>query len=327
MLREYPFLADPLEYAIKVAGSVKGVGIVFSDERIRGLALRRIELSLRGEGLPRYMGGTTEDEVFSFWLSVAAAIASGSQRILSSLVDAEIERARRMLAREPPHSLIAVASRLGLKVVRRRVELPWLYVEGRIVMKTLDLAVPLNQYLKYSPPGGREEWALTNSLVRGGLVFLEARKIVELSLEAARRRIRSEGARVAELGIPAVKELASEAIEAARRVELESYPTPSESSECIREVIEKLKAGEAGDESIYVLLSFMASAGFPPEIMEKAILEAGIASGDEAKNIALSLSKLGEHFYPYKCEVLREKGICKCDHDILSSALSRRSLT
>jgi DNA primase large subunit len=316
-LKKYPYLVDPWSYASSKLGFERAFEIIAGDEHVVKLALKRVNLALEG-GLPDEISASTEEEVFSFWLSLLSLKVASSVYLLNRIVDAEVERAARFL--EGEEDLISVARALGIRVEGKSISFPWVVVKGKVTYRVLDIAVPVGDFLRYASSSRLEELRLVNNFVKGGYVFLERRRLVKLLVEASRRFI-LESLRVVEAPetpvferlVEEVKEL--EVMEASGLRE-ELLP------ECIKQIISRSLARKLSDEEVYVLLSFLSSVGAPREYVSSLIARMGLADEGKAVVIAESLAKI-KGYTPFKCEELKAKGICDCDEDLVKEYISR----
>ena len=314
-LKKYPHLVDPWSYASLKLGFDRAFEVIASDEHFIGLALRRIKLA--NEGLPDEISTSTEDEVFSFWLSLLSLKAAGSVYLLNRVVDAEVNRISRFL--EDEEDLVGVARALGVRVEVRSISFPWVVVKGKVIRRVLDFAVPVRDFLRCAAGSKFEELRLVNNFVKGGYVFLDRRRLVKLLAEASRRAI-VEKLKMEAPETPLFERLVEEvkALEVREATGFDEELLP----ECIKQIIARSTARRLSDEEVYVLLTFLSSIGAPREYVSRILVETGLAGRDRAEVIAESLSKV-RGYTPFKCEELKARGICDCTEDLVREYTSR----
>lgn len=319
-LKRYPYLVDPWSYASLKLGSGVSFEVLAGDEHLVSLALTRLKYCLDGR-LPDEISASTEDEVFSFWLLLLALKATGSIYVFDRVLDAEFDRIARFLRGEGVDNLILIAGALGIRVERRTISFPWVKErDGRVIHRTLDLAIPVADFLRYASKSKAEELRLANNFVKGGYVYLDRERLVKLLSEASRIFLVEK---LKTVEIPESKAF-QRLVEEVRRLEaMEATGFREELlPDCIRSIVASSKARRLSDEEIYVLLSFLSSIGAPREYVERLLVETGLAGGEEARVVAESLSRI-RGYTPFKCEELRSRGICDCLEDLVREYRAR----
>jgi Eukaryotic-type DNA primase, large subunit len=316
-LKKYPYLVDPWSYASLKLGFERAFETIAGDEHLLSLALKRINLAVEGK-LPDEISASTEEEVFSFWLSLLSLKASGSIYLLNRVVDVEVERAKRFL--EDEDDLVGIARSLGVRVESKSISFPWVVEKGRVTYRVLDIAVPVGDFLRYASGSKLEELRLVNNFVKGGYVFLERRRFIKLLVEASRRFILDSLKAVEAPETPAFEKLVKEV----RELEVRESSGLREEflPECIRQIISRSLARRLSDEEVYVLLSFLSAIGAPGEYVSRLLSTIGLAGEDRAVVVAESLARI-KGYTPFKCEELKARGICDCEEDLVKEYMSR----
>ncbi len=316
-LKKYPYLVNPWSYASLKLGFERAFETIAGDERFVELALRRVKLAMEGR-LPDEISASTEEEVFSFWLSLLSLKSAGSVYLLNRVVDVEVERLSRFIENE--EDLASIARALGIRVEDRSISFPWIIEKGRVVNRVLDIAVPVQDFLKYASGSKLSELRLVNNFVKGGYVFLERRRLVKLLVEASRRFILESLKAIEVPETPVFDKL----VEEVKKLEIREALGFREEllPECIKQIIARSMARRLSDEEIYVLLSFLSSIGAPREYVSSLLVEIGLADKGKAKVIAESLARV-KGYTPFKCEELKARGICDCEEDLVKEYTSR----
>ena len=316
-LKKYPYLVDPWSYASLKLGFERAFETIAGDEHLLSLALKRINLAVEGK-LPDEISASTEEEVFSFWLSLLSLKASGSIYLLNRVVDVEVERAKRFL--EDEDDLVGIARSLGVRVESKSISFPWVVEKGRVTYRVLDIAVPVGDFLRYASGSKLEELRLVNNFVKGGYVFLERRRFIKLLVEASRRFILDSLKAVEAPETPAFEKLVKEV----RELEVRESSGLREEflPECIRQIISRSLARRLSDEEVYVLLSFLSTIGAPREYISNLLSRIGLADEGKAVVVAESLARI-KGYTPFKCEELKARGICDCVEDLVKEYMSR----
>jgi len=324
LARKYPFLVDAARFIKSELGyELPLLEVIAGDEDILGAAARLLEAAARGKPLPGFERPWVN--VLAYHAALAAAGASGSLRLKRRLVDAIAFEVREALRGEDLEGLFRVASALGLPLSREKLAIPWLYGKKGLVPRILVASVPLAPYLGLIKlVEASDELRLVNSFLLGGRVYLDRPRLEGLLVAGAR-------ARAFEL-----MEAYAEDVQASRLVELgrraamlleQGVPSqgydPSLAPECIRRIEARVASGEASDEELYVLVTFLAAVGAEPDYLADIIYSSGTASRPLASIIAESLILEAKRFRPYRCEVLREKRICECSEDLTREYFSR----
>jgi len=322
-VKRYPHLVDPLSYASSRLGISGGLEVLAGEEHLVSLALRRLKLALEG-GLPEELSPSADDEVFSFWLLLLALKASNSVYVLGRILDAEVERVERFLKAEDVESLASIARVLGVRVEFKPISFPWLVIKGRVSERPLEVAVPVEDFLRYASRSKLEELRLVNNFVKGGYVYMDKERLVKLLSEASRLYIVEKLKAMEAPENPVFQRLVEEVrkLEALEASGFREELLPS----CVRGIIASSKARRLSDEEAYVVLSLLSSIGAPVEYVERLLVEMGLASVKEARVIAEALLKV-RGYTPFKCEELKSRGICECSEDLVREYQARlRSL-
>ena len=312
---KYPFIVDFKSYVQKVYGYEASLSELAADKTLAKLARTRLELAAKGDGLPAAISPTTEEEVLSFYLALAAAAALKSRRLLDALADAEARRVRALLDGEDQDSLLALAS--ALKVTARASTARILVARsrsGRAIYKALPYSVKLGDYLKIIAGLDDPSWSLVNSMVDAGWVYLDENRFKDLLSIASRKVILELASRLAEEGA-AVESLA---VDAARLVELKSAglrPVEEIDESLLPPCMAELAKDPAskGDEGLYAYLSFLAAVGASADTLAKVLAAARRVDDLEAARAlveAMLKQGLGTTYAPYTCEAMRKRGLC-----------------
>jgi hypothetical protein len=241
--RKYPFVMNISDYFIRELGKDMGIEILTKDPWIVELSLKRLEDAL-AEGISsEHYGNTLHEEVASFYLVLALANSLGP-RVLERIIAAEAERAKHFIEREDMDSLIALAERLGLKVLRRSETFPW-YVntsKGTTSKRVLNLALSIKDYLISISGTEDRRLFLQNSFVKGGLVFLDRERFQLVLIERIKKRIKELAISLSEVKIEdellsRAKEIVSKYLkrEKVRMTIPEAFPP------CISSIVEKAR--------------------------------------------------------------------------------------
>ncbi|MFN4046566.1 MAG: hypothetical protein ACK4H7_04420, partial [Acidilobaceae archaeon] len=175
----------------------------------------------------------------------------------------------------------------------------------------LRFSVPAEDFLRFASNSRDEALRLVNNFVLKGLVYMDRARLEKLVVEAARKTIEEK-----------LKDTPVPDAEAFRRLskslkELEERAASGFSEEffpeCVKSIIAAGRVRRLSDEEAYVLLSFLRAVGAPRDYLEKLLRSLGV---EEAGVLAEALGEIGD-YTPFKCEVLKAKGICDCDMDLL----------
>lgn len=310
--RRFPFLADPRDLAAKILMKATALDDIADDERIVELAREKLRAIVEGSPLPS--GLTEEEEVFSYWLALLAARASGGVRLLQRALRREAERMEEIASKSDLEGLVSLARIMGVRCERRSIKIPWLVKSGKIIERELEVAVRASDYIRLTAGTRERRLKLSNSFLLGGYVYVDKASLALLLIEATPRIILERLKEIPPPEAPRFEELVSfaRALEARLGgITEEAFP------KCISDILSKARVSELSDEEVYVLLSFLSAIGAPEGFIEKVIKEAGLAES-EAPIMAKALSKVGG-FTPYKCEELTARKICFCDGDLVET--------
>jgi len=324
LARKYPFLVDAARFIKSELGyELPPLEVIAGDEGILGAAASLLEAAVKGKPLPSFESLWVH--VLAYHAAIAAAAASGSLRLKRRLVDAIAYEARASLREEDLEGLFRVAAALDLPLAREKLAIPWLYGKKGVIPRILVASVPLTPYLRLIKlVEARDELRLVNSFLLKGKVYLDVPRLEGLLTAGVRARVtrlidayaeEAQNTRLAELGRRAAMLLE-------QGVPSQGYD-PSLAPECIRRIEAKAAAGEASDEEFYVLVTFLAAVGAEPEHLADIIHSSGAASRPIASIMAEALLAEAKRFRPYRCEVLREKGVCECSQDLTREYFSR----
>ncbi|MEM1777525.1 MAG: hypothetical protein QXY00_05695, partial [Acidilobaceae archaeon] len=208
-LRKYPFLVDPVVYSNEILGKTRGLDDIAGEEPIISLAAKRIEYTVRGEPLPDYIGTTTEEEVFSFWLAFLALREAKSISLLDKMIKLEVDRVKRFLEKESLDNLIFIAKRMGVKVDIVELRIPWIIKGNKVYYRELNIAVNIADYLKYAAGTREERLKLINSFLLKGRVYMDTVLFKLFLLEAINRFILEKVKNIEPPEVPAFLKLVS----------------------------------------------------------------------------------------------------------------------
>ena len=292
-----PYLyEDPSSIAVRLIGASVPAEELVSDEQAVRRGSELLEAALRENRLR--VPDDLLDAVIAYHAAAAMASKSGSPRLVRALAEATGEHARTSLSGASPRELVRTARMLGLPVERSQVSIPWIVERGRVVPLRLEYNVPLARYLRVASGSGGM-LSLANSFLRGGRVYMDKRRLVELiALAAKARAVRIiDRYRGAELG----KKLVDEALRLAARAEtggggggLDWEALPG----CVRRIIEE---GARSDLEAYMLISFLAAVRPSRDSLARALLRSGLASARSLENLVDAVLSL-RGVSPYKCD-------------------------
>ncbi len=275
--------------------------------------------ALKPEETPKLSKTTTEESVISFWLALLALKSFNSIYLYEKVLKAELSRVAEALRGESEDSLKRLAKTLGLKVGEESLKFPWVLKGDKVVYRELRFSIPVEDFLRFASNSKDESLRLVNNFVLKGLVYLDRAKLEKLVVEASRKIIEE---RLKNTLIPeaaAFRKLSKDLREleerAASGFNEELFP------ECVKSIIAAGKTRRLSDEEAYVLLSFLKTIGAPRSYLEELLRSMGV---EEAGVLAEALGRLGD-YTPFKCEVLKAKGICDCDMDLVEEYESRKA--
>ncbi|MGC9210129.1 MAG: hypothetical protein ACP5FT_02540 [Acidilobus sp.] len=311
---KYPYLADLPGYLTRTLGYQVTVKDLVEDKRVLERARRMIREAVEKAeiGPPE---GSVEEEVASFYLASAIVASADSTRLTEVFAEAEARRSRKFLDDEDKETLIAIARTLGLKASTTDVRIPWVVRAGRVLYKTYGFSVGLADYLRVTAGLNDPRWFLVNSMVKGGLVYLDDKGFRDYLSLAVYRRVRQmvssapkdEALRVfAEDALRALEAKAAK-IPISHKLNVELFPP------CMRELAQS--PASKGDKGLYAYLSFLASIGVPIEVIASELSKGLRAPEDRSKALAAALLRagLGSKYKPYTCEVMKSEGLCPAD--------------
>ncbi len=310
----YPYLVKLEEYARRehdYYGPIEG--ILEDDEALR-LSAKRLAIALEEGDLPDTIGDDTWEEVLSFHSALAAVAKSGSLRLLKRFSEAEARRARRFLSRETREGVAKLARGLGLRLYEKRVTLSWLYSPTKgVVPRLLQYAVDLPDYLAVASRVDEPRLKLVNSFLLGGLVYMDRTLLEDLLLLKIKIYIEDLAGVYSELALPRLEELGKKT---ASQIDWRAVGKfdPAKIPPCIREIVNNMKNGVTPTQGqFYMLVTFLANAGAPPEYLEELLYSSRIAPRALTGLMAGILLDEARNYKPYTCDVaLREKICSEC---------------
>ncbi len=311
---KYPYLAELPGYLNKAYGYQVTLRDLAEDPRLLERARRRVREAVEsGEvGPPE---GSAEEEVSSFYLALAIVAVSDSVRLAEAFARAEAMRALRLLESEDRDSLLSIAKVLGLRVSASDLRIPWVVRKDRVLYRSLPFAVNVADYLKVVSGSQDPRWYLVNSMVKGGLVYLDERGLREFLALAVSKRVRQLVA-----SAPRDETLRAFAIDALRLLEAKESRIPIASGldarlfpPCMRDLASAPTS--KGDKGLYAYVSFLASIGAPIEAISSELARALGAPLQKARGLVEAMLKagLGSRYRPYTCDVMRREGLCPAD--------------
>jgi len=316
LARRYPFIINVVEYVEKELGRRASVAVFLKDPWIAELARERLLEALRRGVAPDHSGETLHEELGSFVLALAAAKAAGP-RVLNRYVDAEAERAYKLIQRESMDSLVELARVLGLDVRVDSIKFPWMIDKssGKKLYRVLPLSVGLASYLKYASAIDDRELDVVNSFLLGGRVYLDRGLLERLLRGVVRDRIRglAEGISLDELvDDPKFREAVEEASRVVERTLKGVEWEPSKFPPCVSKLIEKAKATRSlkslDDKEAYLLVSFLANLTPSTGELEELLPNLG---GSELRALYnLIRYAIEKKARIYTCRYIRLSGLC-----------------
>jgi DNA primase large subunit len=311
---KYPYLAEFPGYLVKSYGYPVTLRDLAEDFRVVENARRRLREAIE-KGEVSVTEASAEDEVSAFYLAAAIVSKSQSTRLAELLAEAESKRARKLLEDEDREALLAIARSLGLRASKADLKVPWTMRQGRTFYRTLSFSVSVADYLRVVAQLNDPRWSLVNSMVKGGLVYMDDGTFRDFLSLAIARRIKdiirtiqgddSLGPYVDEaLRLLAAKEAK---VPIASSLDVNLFPP------CMKELAPNPRS--KGDRGLYAYLSFIASIGAPLEVLTSEISRALEVPSERAKAFAKALlaSGLGTKYRPYTCDVMRQYGLCPVD--------------
>ncbi|MCE4600585.1 MAG: hypothetical protein F7C38_03360 [Desulfurococcales archaeon] len=311
---KYPYLVNLGEYARREHDYYGPIEELLEDDEALRLSAKRLAIVLESGELPDSIGGDTWEEVLSFHSALAAVAKSGSLRLLKRFSEAEARRARRFISRETREGVVRLARSLGLRVYERRVALNWLYSPAKgVIPRLLQYAVNLPDYLSVASQVDEPRLKLVNSFLLEGLVYMDRTLLEELLLLKIKIYIEDLAGAYSELTLPRLEELGKKT---ASRIDWRTMGKfdPAKIPPCIREIVNDMKNGVTPTQGqFYMLVTFLANTGAPPEYLEELLYSSKIAPRALTSLMADILLDEARNYKPYTCDVaLREKICSEC---------------
>ncbi|ADL19429.1 DNA primase large subunit [Acidilobus saccharovorans 345-15] len=313
---KYPFIVDAKRYLSEAYGYQVSLKDLAEDQKVFELAKTRLLDAVREGKVRVFRGVNTEEEVASFYLAAAAAAAANSKRLEEMFSRSEARRAMEFLKGEDEETLLMLAKRLGVNVTLAHVKIPWSQLRnGKINYKLLRYAVPISDYLKIVVPVPHERWSLVNSMVKGGLVFIDEETLREfLSLASEKAIYKVIDAVRSEDYKPLL--LTQEALIALNAKDSKvSVSQEGPNVEAFPPCMLKLKEKAETDEEIYAYISFLASLGVDYKTIGDELARLLKLSPGAGEALARSLIEagLGSTYKTYSCKFMKSKGLCPTD--------------
>jgi len=308
LYRKYPVLVrDPLGFLQDKTGYRNPLSLYARDDEVLKSVESRLESRL--EGGKWRPADSSEAEVASLLLSLY--IASRASRLaLTRFIDGELEYVRGELVREDLEVLTRIAELLGIKLYRDRVvRVPWLYSRGRLYYRELGLSASFTEVF-----GNIEGVNVSSLYVLGGRVYLDRELLVTLITSVMKSRLYGLAEDLSGVEVDGVDDLVSRV----RDVVEHGAPIPATVSEdlfpdCIKSILSKSKEGSVlSDEEIYVMVTFLAGINAGTSMLERFLVEAGLAKPELAPLVSGILYEEAKRFKPYNCRALQDMGLCKC---------------
>lgn len=324
LYKKYPFIKSYEEALRDSTGAVIPFKDLMRDSELVERARRSILNSIK-QGVWEGSGYSVEEEIMVFYLSLSIVKGVGDPTISSRFLRAVREAIKRLVEKEDARTLTSLLALAGLEPREAKERMEWLVdvKNGRVYMKELIVAVPLNRYLSVIAVSDEALLHPSNSFIKNGVVYLDLPRLKSLAslvlIELAEKRLHEVEPAPHEL----ISNIAGEIRDLiAARVRPENIPA------CIRELEHRVASGsELRDDEIYTIITFYYSIKAPKDRVKQVL--AMLTRGDErlAESILRAVMLETGGYAPFTCEELKRRGICTCTDDLINeyySTLNKR---
>jgi DNA primase large subunit len=307
-LRDYPFLVDLDDFALRELGFRVTFKLISSDPRIAELSLDTIRAAVAKKAPPNPTDSV--EAVLSFYLALGISKLLGAS-VVEALARFLSENAYKSLQHVDDDELVGIAEKAGLPVKRGLARLRWsLDRGGRIRYKTLPFKVPVSAYLSSIIDTSNPKLSLVNQMLLGGYVYLDREKLVLLLKERFYRIIRKRAENIDPSDIP--EELISKAryiYEKAMRERSGLSWIPEAVPPCVKSAVTSISRGTARDEQVYLAATFIGALSLTEEEVG-SLLNLPLSDWRVKGLVALSREASKQGYTVYTCETLRRLGLC-----------------
>jgi DNA primase large subunit len=311
---KYPFAISLEDYSKTNYGYRINIESLLENNKIVKLSRKRLEEAIAKKVSPLKNGDSTDDEVYSFYLSLAAIKASNSMIALDTYARAEANRASYFIESDNEENLIALGELIGLKIEKELIKIPWLINNnGKIVYRTLPYYTRIDEFLKIGINAQESQFRLVNSFLLNGKVYLDMKILKGLLEVGVIVRIKNI-ARDLEVG----EELSSFSNEILRYLKLTENKIPlgkinyDAFPPCMKNFKNLIDNGKIGDEGLYQYIAFLISIGVDEDELSNVISNSLGISPNLSRKIAKAFIKV-EDISPYRCDIMKKKGLCPQD--------------
>ncbi|WP_292320583.1 hypothetical protein [Caldisphaera sp.] len=311
---KYPFAISLDDYSKINYGYRINIESLLENSKIVKLARKRLEEAITKKVSPLKNGDSTDDEVYSFYLSLAAVKATNSMIALDIYAKAESNRASYFIESDNEENLIALGEFMGLKIEKELIKMPWLINNnGKIIYRTLPYYVRINDYLKIAINAQENQFRLVNSFLLDGKVYLDMKilkGLLEVGVEVKIKNI----AKDLEVG----EEFSFFSNEVLRYLKLAENKIPlgkinyDAFPPCMKSFKNLIDKGKIEDESLYQYIAFLISIGIDEDELSNVIANSLGISPNLSRKIAKGFLSV-ENISPYRCDIMKKKGLCPQD--------------
>ncbi|AFZ70255.1 DNA primase, large subunit [Caldisphaera lagunensis DSM 15908] len=311
---KYPFIISLEEYSKMNYGYRIDINSLLENEKIVKISKKRLGEAITKKVSPLKNGDTTDEEVYSFYVSLAAIKASNSVIALDLFAKAEANRASYFIDYEDEENLIALSNAMGLKIEKELIKIPWIInTNGKITYRMLPYYVKMEDYLKIAVNAQENAFRLVNSFLLNGKVYLDIKilkRLLEVGIIVKIKNI-SKDLEINDLVLDFSNEifrylkLAENKIPTSK-IEYKAFPP------CMTSFRELLDKGKIDEERLYQYIAFLISIGIDEEELSDILANGLGISPNLSKRIAKAFLSI-EDLSPYRCDVMKKKNLCPKD--------------
>ncbi len=311
---KYPFIISLEEYGKINYGYRIDIGSLLENEKLVKLSKKRLEEAITKKISPIKNGDTTDEEVYSFYISLAAIKASNSLIALDLFAKAEANRASYFIEYEDEENLVSLSKAMGLKIEKELIKIPWIInSNGKVIYRTLPYYLKMEDYLRIAVNAQENDFRLVNSFLLNGKVYLDVKilkRLLEVGIVIKIKNI-SKDLEVNDLILDFSNEvfrylkLAENKLPAGK-INYNAFPP------CMTSFKELLEKGKIDEEKFYQYVAFLISIGIDEEELSDILANALGISPNLSKRIAKAFLSIGD-LSPYRCDVMKKKGLCPKD--------------
>lgn len=311
---KYPFAISLEDYSKINYGYKINIESLLENNKILKLAKKRLEEAITKKISPLNNGDSTDDEIYSFYLSLAAIKASNSSIALDIFANAESNRASEFIQKDNEENLIALSKAIDVNVEKELIKIPWLVANnGKITYRMFPYYVRMDEYLRIAVNAQENQFRLVNSFLLNGKVYLDMqlfKRLLEVGIVVKIKNLAS--------GLDIGQELSSLGNEVLRYLKLAENKIPLGKIDynafppCMQSFRELANRGKINDEQLYQYISFLISIGADVDDISNALENSLGISPNLSKRISEEFLNIGD-MSPYRCDVMKRKGLCPKD--------------